>query len=288
MSLALSRSRDSHLIFGCGYLGRRVAALWQRQNRPVIAVTRSPKRCEEFRRDGLMPHIADICEPETLRGLPDAECVLFAVGYDRNSGKTRQEVFVDGLRNVLTEIGPRCRRFIYVSSTSVYGQQDGGWVDETSPCEPMQPGGMCCLAGEKLVRDLIANSQASTTSAVALRLAGIYGPDRLLSRITDLKAGKPLSGKPEAWLNLIHVDDAAAAVIAAAEWNGPRSQERQFEVFLVCDDRPVQRGEYYSRLAQLAARRRRNSIPRCRAAEAPANSTNVVQTLDSSRSLLFL
>jgi nucleoside-diphosphate-sugar epimerase len=243
MSLALSRSLRTHLIFGCGYLGRRVAALWSAQETSVIAVTRSPDHGEQFRRDGLIPHIADICDPASLRGLPEVDTVLFAVGYDRTAGRAQHDVFVDGLANVLTEIGARCRRFLYVSSTSVYGQQDGSWIDETSPCEPVQPGGVCCRDAEKLLPGSTASSHA-----VILRMAGIYGPGRLLSRVTDLQSGTPIAGRPETWLNLIHVDDAAQAVIDAAQTDRLCDAPR---VLLVCDDRPVQRGEYYAHLARL-------------------------------------
>lgn len=230
-----------HIIFGCGYLGRRAAKLWKSQGREVIVVTRSSERAEQFRRDGLLPCIADINQPQTLAQLPAADRVLWAVGFDRTPGQTQEQVFVDGLRNGLDHIGSRCRRFLYISSTSVYGQQDGSWVDESSPCEPTQPGGVCCLAGERLVQDRFS----SMGSAVILRLAGIYGPERLLSRIADLKAGTPLAGSQAAWLNLIHVDDAASAVIASADAASPPN------MVLVADDQPIQRGEYYARLAAL-------------------------------------
>lgn len=229
-----------HLVIGCGYLGAKVASRWFSSGRSVIAVTRSEAKSEQLRRAGWTPYVADICQPETLRPLPEIDSVLFAVGYDRASGKTQEEVFVDGLRNVLQQVGPRCRRFLYVSSTSVYGQNDGDWVDESSSCEPVQPGGMCCLAAENLVREFFADHRA-----VRLRLAGIYGPARLLSRIADLQAGKPLPGRPDAWLNLIHVEDAAAAVVAAGEAAAPA------DVYIVADDRPVRRGDYYSQLARL-------------------------------------
>ena len=168
----------------------------------------------------------------------EIDTVLFAVGYDRTAAHSQEEVFVDGLRNVLAKVRPYCRRFIYISSTSVYGQQDGSWVDETSPCEPTQPGGIYCLAAERLVRE-------SCPQSIILRCAGIYGPGRLLSRIADLRAGSPLAGSPESWLNLIHVDDAATAVLAASEAVLPPP------IVLVVDDQPLKRVDYYAQLAQL-------------------------------------
>ena len=82
-------------------------------------------------------------------------------------------------------------------------------------------------------------------SAVILRLSGIYGPDRLIARIAALQSGELLSGNPDAWLNLIHVDDAVSTVLAAAV-------RRQIAaMYLVSDDRPITRLEYYETLASL-------------------------------------
>lgn len=231
-----------YLIFGCGYLGNRVAQAWRDQGQRVIAVTRSQTRADEFAANGLIPFIADICDPASLAALPEVDRVLFAVGYDRGSGRSQEEVFVQGLRHVLDQLRGRCRRFVSISSTSVYGQSDGGWVDESSVCQPTQPGGMCCLAGEHLVREAAATF---SDGATILRFAGIYGPNRLLSRIADLQAGRPLPGDSLAWLNLIHVDDGAATVIAAAD------ASHIPPVVLVADDLPVQRGDYYAQLAEL-------------------------------------
>src|SRR5581483_4979982 len=139
------------LLFGCGYLGRRVAAAWMAGGDEVHVVTRSSDRAAEFQKIGWTAHIADICDPAALGTLPPVHTVLFAVGYDRGSQRTRDEVMVDGAANVVGYYRNRCERFIYISSTSVYGQQNGEWVNERSLCEPTQPGGTCCLAAERIV-----------------------------------------------------------------------------------------------------------------------------------------
>lgn len=237
----------SKLVIGCGYLGRRVAARWIEAGQEVFALTRSEANARQLHQLGIRPIIGDVCEPETLRSLPAVDSVLFAVGFDRSSGRSQHSVYVDGLSNVLNQIGSRCERFIYVSSSSVYGQSEGEWVDETSPCEPAQPGGQCCLAAESRLLSFAHDRQASATSApiaCVLRLSGIYGPDRLLSRITSLRSREPLSGRGDAWLNLIHVDDAATAVLAAEQRGQPN------QTYLISDDRPILRSEYYHLLAR--------------------------------------
>jgi nucleoside-diphosphate-sugar epimerase len=78
----------------------------------------------------------------------------------------------------------------------------------------------------------------------ALRFAGLYGPDRL-PRIADLKAGLPIAADPDSWLNLVHVDDAAAVVCGVAAAATPQP------LYVVSDGVPVRRREWYGRLAQL-------------------------------------
>jgi len=254
------------LIFGCGYLGRRVANAWSAAGDKVHVVTRSPDRAAEFQSQGWTAHVADICDAPSLATLPAVDTVLFAVGFDRQSGRMQREVMVDGVAHVLAHYHHRCRRFIYISSTSVYGQHDGEWVDESSPTEPTQPGGQCCLAAERLVwnafpqhpvpsppsagenirmRGAVASDRAfPEPGATVLRLAGIYGPQRLLACIEALQRGESIAGNPDAWLNLIHVDDAVAAILACeAHWSPG-------ETYLVCDNQPITRREYFAALAQ--------------------------------------
>ena len=77
-----------------------------------------------------------------LHNLPEAQTVLFAVGYDATSGLSRRDYYVNGLQAVLKALSPKTQRFILISSTSVYGQTDGQWVDENSPCLPKTESGL--------------------------------------------------------------------------------------------------------------------------------------------------
>jgi len=234
------------LIIGCGYLGERVARVWLESSHEVAVLTRSPENADRFRAQGLVPFVGDMHEPATLADLPKADTLLYAVGFDRNSGRTRREVYVDGLRNVLNAVAGRVDRFIYISSTSVYGQASGETIDEESACKPTRDNGRVCLEAEQTVWEFFPRQHgASAPSATILRLAGIYGPDRLLRRIEQVKNTTPIAGNPEAFLNLIHVDDAARAVIACEERGTSNG------LYLVADDMPVRRRDYYSRLASL-------------------------------------
>jgi len=231
------------LIIGCGYLGGRVARAWLERGDTVWALTRSRDGFRRFEQLGIQPLLGDVTQPASLESLPECDTVLHAVGFDRNAGPSKREVYVDGLEHVLDRTIDRCARFLHVSSTSVYGQQAGEDVDENSVCQPEHESGLICVAAEQAVIGRLEESRR--TSGSVLRLAGIYGPDRLLSRIDALREGRALPGPADAWLNLIHVDDAVRAVIAAAD------AATLQQVYLVSDDRPVRRRDYYARLASL-------------------------------------
>ncbi len=230
------------LVLGCGYLGRRVAAAWRARGRRVFATTRAPARAPELRGLGLEPVVCDVLDLDSLHALPEAETLVYCVGLDRAAGVPMRTVYVDGLAHVLAELGrrppaARPERFLYVSSTGVYGQGRGEEVDETTPAEPADESGRVVLEAEQLLRE-------RRPDAMVLRFAGIYGPGRLM-RAQALRAGAPLAGDPDHWLNLIHVEDGAAAVLAAEEKGRPG------QTYLVCDGYPVRRRDFYSRLASL-------------------------------------
>lgn len=229
----------TRLIVGCGYLGTRVARLWQAAGHDVHVLTRSAERAAVWRRDSLRPIVGDVTRPETLAGLPTVETVLYAVGFDRSAGRSMRSVYVDGLRNVLKALPPETGRFIYISSTGVYGSAGGDWVDEDSPCEPVRENGRICLEAEQVLADHPLGRRA-----IVLRLAGIYGPDRI-PRQSALLAGEPIDAPELGYLNLIHVDDAARIVLAAEERANPPCR------YVVADGCPVQRRAYYEELARL-------------------------------------
>ena len=274
------------LVIGCGYLGLRVATAWRASGRRVCALTRG--RSAELSAAGIEPVVGDVCDPDSLRNLPAASTVLYAVGLDRRAGRPMREVYVDGLANVVAALtssplspwgrgvggegngstpekapgssgerfasgglpltrpaatlspkgrGSESARFLYVSSTSVYGQTDGSVVTEDSPTNPVEDSGKIILDAEAVLR-------AAVPDAVVLRFAGIYGPDRVLRR-QALLAGEPLVGDADKWLNLIHVADGVRAVLAA-EARSPAGA-----TYLVADGTPVRRRDFYTRAAEL-------------------------------------
>jgi nucleoside-diphosphate-sugar epimerase len=229
------------LIFGCGYLGSRVARLWRDSGDDVAVVTRTAERAAAYERDGYSAIVADISQPATLSNLPAPDTALFAVGFDRSPGQSIHRIYEGGVRNVLSALPATLHRFIYISTTGVYGDAAGDWVDETTPPIPQREGGRAALAAEQVLAQ-----HTIGRSAVILRLAGLYGPGRV-PFLEQLRAGEPIPAAHHGHLNLIHVDDAAAVVIAAGRLaafsNGPRT-------YCVSDGNPVQRGEYFREVAR--------------------------------------
>jgi nucleoside-diphosphate-sugar epimerase len=209
----------------------------------VWGTVRSQGRAAQIASQGIDPLIADVLRPETLGSLPAAERVVCCVGFDRSGGADMRTVYVEGLRNLLECLPSQARRLVYVSSTSVYGQSAGEWVDETSPAEPVQESGRVCLEAEQVARHWARVTEATL---VVLRFSGLYGPDRVIRRAL-LERGEPIPGDPARFLNLVHIDDAARAAVTALESAEPDP------LYLVSDDRPVERREYYALAARLLA-----------------------------------
>lgn len=224
------------MIFGYGYLGRRVAQLAIRDGNKVYATTRRPEREKELATAGTHPIIADWTDRRTLTNLPDVKQIVICVSYDRHSSHNRFDSQVGGLRNLLQVISPKTK-VCYISTTGVYHQQNGVWVDETSPTRPNRDGGRAHLMAEALLNQMRPESEWTI-----LRLSGIYGPGRI-PRAADVIAGRPIASPQQGFLNLIHVEDAARAVCSVFRQSTRR-------LYVVSDDQPVVRSQFYEEIAR--------------------------------------
>ncbi len=255
----------SKLIFGCGYLGARAGRRWRESGEQVFVVTRDTQRARKFSAEGYVPIVADVLRPATLIGLPAVETVLYAIGYDRTAGAPMHDVFVGGLLAVLAALPAETVRLIYTSSTGVYGQSQGEWIDERSPCQPRRDGGRACLAAEEALR-----AHPLGHRAIVLRMAGLYGPGRI-PRAAEIRRNQSIAAPEEGYLNLIHVDDAVSVVLAADEHATPP------RTYIVSDGHPVQRRAYYEELA------RRLAAPPPRFAAAPSDSPAALRAASNKR-----
>ena len=214
-------------IIGCGDLGVRAGERLVADGYRVLGLRRRPV---DFP-GGIEGRVADVEVPASLAflGAESPALVLYAVAASGHAEDLYRRAYVDGLRNVLDSLDvSTLRRFLFVSSTSVYGQDDGSWVDEDSPTEPTRFTGRLVLEGERIVR--------ATGRGTCVRLSGIYGPGR--TRLIDqVRAGKVASAEPVRYSNRIHVDDAAAALqhLVRRLAAGPPLEE----VYLASDSEPA-------------------------------------------------
>lgn len=212
------------LIAGCGDLGGRVG------RRPELAGDRlfGLRRRTELLPDRIEPVQADLLEADSLGQLPDAlDAVIYTATPGERTEAAYREAYVDGLRNLLAAapaIGTAGCRLILVSSTSVYGQDDGSWVDEDSPTRPEGYAGQRLLESEALAQ--------GRDNAVIVRFSGIYGPGR--TRLLDrVRARTPVTAEPPVWSNRIHSDDCAAVLAHLLQLEQPE------RLYLASDDRPA-------------------------------------------------
>ena len=227
------------LIFGCGYLGERLAFRWREMGNPTHTVARRTQRLNELKAAGFSPILADVTRPETLCHLPPAETVVFGVARNRELGDSWHATYVSGLSAVLDAVSNTVRRFIYLSSSGVYGQKDGSWVDEQSPCHPATEGGKYCWEAEQCLAQHPVGKRS-----IVVRLAGIYGPGRVPRR-QALSDRQTIKAARQGFVNLIHVDDAVEAIVAAA------NSENLPSIYNVSDGHPVKREDYFRELCRL-------------------------------------
>jgi nucleoside-diphosphate-sugar epimerase len=246
------KGKSDVLVVGTGYLGTQVARLARLEGARVFATTRRTDRFASLAAAGLHPVRYDWTERSSEGNLPLSQLsvaprILISVSYDRKCRHSRYESQVGGLRNLL-QVLPSDARICYISTTGVYHQSDGRWVDETSPTHPDREGGRVHLQAESMLHAMRPECPWSV-----LRLAGIYGPGRV-PRAADVIAGRPIESPELGFLNLIHVRDAASAVLASwrhlSEFAQRPAVGMQSRLYVVGDDSPVLRGDFYREIAR--------------------------------------
>ncbi len=233
---------DAVLIIGCGYLGRRLGGDLLRAGYRVRGMTRSEEHSKAIAGAGIEPVIGDVSLPETLGpALAGVAIVYHMLGGMRGTPDELRGLHVEGTRNVLDALPASVRRYVYVSSTAVYGQTDGDWVDETALTEPSSNLGRLRVEAEALVR--AANGRHGL-QAVILRPSSIYRPAAPLYKQIK-EGGYKVSSDPTKWMNHIYIDDfLAAMVLAAARGQGG-------EAYNLTDDEPHPAGGYFAFIADI-------------------------------------
>jgi len=236
------------LIAGCGYIGTALGAELSRQGSQVYGLTRSAAAETRLMAAGIRPLIGDITRSEDLARLPAPfDWIVNCAASRAGDTEGYRRVYLQGMRNlVLWGAAAPPRKFVYTSSTGVYGQQDGSLVVESSPTMPETETAKILVETERALLDA---ARQNGFPGVILRVAGIYGPGRGHLFKQYLRNEAAIEGTGERIINMIHVDDVVGALIAALERGRPG------EVYNAADDEPVSQLAYFQWLSDVLGKK---------------------------------
>jgi nucleoside-diphosphate-sugar epimerase len=221
------------VIAGCGFLGEAAAGFFLEAGWRVLGLCATEESAARLADRPFPVAVVDISKPIRVpAGWKNPDVVVHCASSGRGGADAYRAVYRDGLEHLRDAFSPR--RLIFTGSTSVYSQVDGGWVTEDSPAEPDRETGQILLEAEKIALD---------AGGVVARLAGIYGPGRsvLLKKFLDGSALLEAGGNR--WINQIHRDDGALALLRLAQ------HEAAAGIYNVCDDTPTTQREIYGWIA---------------------------------------
>lgn len=223
-------SAPSVVIAGCGDVGSRLASQLLAAGWEVHGLRRNVSRLPE----GVIGIAGDLFKKDCPDTWPigGVDYLVYCAAATDHDEAGYRKAYVEGLQHVLEwldDYGQQPKQLVFVSSSSVYGQQNGEWVDETSPTQALGYSGQVMLEAEQVAFD-------SGIPATTVRLTGIYGPGRewLLSQV---RQGYRVAVEPPLYGNRIHVDDAAgllAFLLQHVEQGGSLDK-----VYIGVDDAPA-------------------------------------------------
>jgi nucleoside-diphosphate-sugar epimerase len=248
--------RPTLLIVGCGDIGLRVLKLL-RQRWRVLALTSTPARSAELRAAGALPLVGNLDLPATLGrlgGLADAVLHL-APPLGHGSTDPRTEALLHALAR-----GGRVRRLVYASTSGVYGDCGGAWVDESRAPNATTDRARRRVDAEARVRHF---GRATGCRVSVLRIPGIYGLDRAGGHPRDrLQRRTPvLAHEDDVFTNHIHADDLARACVLALHRGLPQ------RALHISDDTDLRMGDYFDFAADLCGLPRPPRVSRSEAAK---------------------
>lgn len=224
------------LIIGCGFLGEAAAELFSARGKRVLGLVRSESSLTALQGRGFEAATCDVTDSSSVEALAarlrNVPLAIYAASSGHGGAESYAAIYRDGLRRVIETWNPG--RIIFTGSTSVYAQTDGAWVTEESATLPERETGRILLEAEQV---------ALAARGSVARLSGIYGPGRsyLLRRFLAGEAVLEEGGRR--WLNQIHRDDGAAALLRLGDPDVPAG------IYNVTDDTPATQREVYGWMA---------------------------------------
>lgn len=221
----MSRSDlESLLVIGAGYIGFEAALEARKKGFQVYALARSEEKKKILQDRGIVPLDGDLAAPESLPEFPCVQRVLFSAAPDGHTERDYEQIYVRGLQAVLDRL-TQADQIVWISSTSVWGDEPQGVVDESVIPSPRG-------AKPQLLLDAERRVLSSRFPAMVLRLSGIYGPGR--NRLAAFREGRwPEPETPLRYLNLIHREDIVRVIDFLFERGEPG------EIYIGTDCEPV-------------------------------------------------
>ncbi|MBE0615025.1 MAG: SDR family oxidoreductase [Burkholderiales bacterium] len=258
------------LIVGCGDIALRALPQLMRVYQ-VFGLVRSADQADRIAALGAKPLIGDLDNAATLGPLAGVGDLVLHLAPPGESGEIDQRSA--NLIVALSQNPPA--RLVYISTSGVYGDCGGAWVDEDRPVAPQTTRGARRADAERI---LIAWGRQSGAAVAVLRVPGIYAAERL--PLAQLKRGAPvLRDEDDVYTNHIHADDLAAICAIALE------RAAAGRVFNASDDSEMKMGDYFDLVADRAGLPRPPRITRA-AAEAGAISAGLLSFMSESRRLV--
>jgi len=262
------KPRNTVLIVGCGYIGRRVAVLLQAENFRVTGCVRSAQSAAQLDSLGIHSLVVDLDQPAAKPGWAGGfdEVFYFAPPPAQGEQDPRMQAFLQALDNREPP-----RRIVYISTSAVYGDCQGAWISESQPVNPATSRGQRRLHAEQQLVDWCAQQQSQW---IILRVPGIYGPEKL--PLARLREGTPVLREQDSpYTNRIHADDLARVCIAAM--NSPHART----LYNVSDGHPSNMTDYFFRVADAAGLPRPPTVSRAGAQQ--VLSAGMLSFLQDSR-----
>lgn len=246
------------VISGFGDIGMRVALRWQARGASISALCRRPEKFKQLQSLGIEPLSADLDDSASLQTLPTKDVILYHFAPPPAEGTTDPR-----LQNLLRSIAPGQlpEAVVIISTTAVYGDCNGDWVNEQSPTQPQTERGQRRLDAEQALSLWTCRHRVP---GVILRVPGIYAPDRL--PVERIKSGAPILREDQSpYTNRIHADDLAmVCVIAAEKASEVAGPEYNFvpAIYNVSDGHPGTMSQYFKDIADALGLPRPREISR--------------------------
>jgi len=258
------------LIVGCGDIALRALPQLTR-NYQVFGLVRAAAQADRIAALGAVALTGDLDSPATLAGLAGVADLVLHLAPPGESGDRDQRT-----ANLIAALSMRSpERLVYISTSGVYGDCGGAWVDEDRPVAPQTVRALRRVDAE---RALFAWGGQTGVAVVVLRVPGIYAAERL--PLAQLRRASPvLRAEDDVYTNHIHADDLAGVCVAALERGGA------CRAYNASDDSEMKMGDYFDLVADRAHLPRPPRIARS-AAEAGAIAEGLMSFMRESRRLV--